>query len=117
LGSGIAGHLFRHGFRKGRVPAALLPAIFLFAGCATIGQQFPPEQVQNIRLGQTSKSELLGLFGLPYRRGVEDGDSTWTYVHYKVRVFGEHLRTRDLYLRFSPDGRVKSFSYNSNMDE
>ena len=44
------------------------------------------------------------MFGLPYRRGIEDGDSTWTYLHYKVRLFGEHMRTRDLYRPF-PAGR------------
>jgi outer membrane protein assembly factor BamE (lipoprotein component of BamABCDE complex) len=86
-------------------------------GCATIGHQFSHQRVEEIRLGQTSKTELLGLFGLPYRRGIDDGDSTWTYLHYKVRLFGDHLKTRDLYLRFDPEGRVKSYSYNSNMDD
>jgi hypothetical protein len=85
--------------------------------CATIGHRFPPENVSHIKIGETTKSQLLGEFGLPYRRGIEDGDSTWTYVHYKVRLFGETLRTRDLYLRFTPDGVVKSFTYNSNMDD
>ena len=87
------------------------------AGCATVGRPFPPEQVQAIRLNETTKTQLLGMFGLPYRRGIEDGDSTWTYLHYKYRVFGEHLRTRDLYVRFDSGGQVKSFSYNSNMPE
>jgi hypothetical protein len=86
-------------------------------GCATIGHRFAPERVQEIRLGQTSKTELIGMFGLPYRRGIEDSDSTWTYLHYKFRLFGEHLRTRDLYVRFDEGGRVRSFTYNSNMND
>jgi hypothetical protein len=89
----------------------------LCGGCATIGHSFPPERVEQIRVGETTKTELLGVFGLPYRRGVDDGDSTWTYLHYKVRLFGEHLRTRDLYVRFTPEGKVRSFSYNSNMED
>ena len=90
-------------------------ALVLVCSCATIGRSFPPERVSLIRIGETSNAQLLGHFGLPYRRGIEDGDSTWTYVHYKVKLFGENLRTRDLYLRFDERGIVKSFTYNSNM--
>ena len=97
-------------------PFVLAGALGL-GGCATIGRPFPPEQVRQVKLGETTKTQLLGYFGLPYRRGIEDGDSTWTYVHYKYRLFGERLRTRDLYLRFDPEGRVRSFTYNSNMED
>lgn len=103
-----------------RVPYAALFAALLAAAalsCATIGHRFPPENVALIRNGETTKSQLLGQFGLPYRRGIEDGDSTWTYVYYKFRLFGENLRTRDLYLRFGPDGVVRSYTYNSNLDD
>jgi len=91
--------------------------VLVLSGCATIGHQFPPQRVNEIRLGETTKTELMGLFGLPYRRGIEDGDSTWTYLHYKVRLFGEHMRTRDLYVRFDNSDRVRSFTYNTNMDD
>jgi outer membrane protein assembly factor BamE (lipoprotein component of BamABCDE complex) len=104
------------------LPASLaaVAAVVLAAAtisCATIGHRFPPENVARIKIGETTKTQLLGDFGLPYRRGIEDGDSTWTYVYYKVRLFGENLRTRDLYLRFDPDGRVRSYTYNSNLDD
>jgi hypothetical protein len=89
----------------------------LTLSCATIGHRFPPENVARIKNGETTKAQLLGDFGLPYRRGIEDGDSTWTYVYYKVRLFGENLRTRDLYLRFDSEGRVRSYTYNSNLDD
>ena len=56
------------------------------------------------------------MFGEPYRRGIDSGDSTWTYLHYKFKLFGEHMKTRDLYLVFDEDDRVKSFTYNSNME-
>jgi hypothetical protein len=115
------------GRRVGRLALFTFPAVLtaFFAAalavatlsCATIGHRFPPENVARVKIGQTTKAQLLGDFGLPYRRGIEDGDSTWTYVYYKFRLFGENLRTRDLYLRFDPDGRVKSYTYNSNLDD
>ncbi|MBD3163560.1 MAG: hypothetical protein GF346_13730 [Candidatus Eisenbacteria bacterium] len=93
-------------------------ALFLFlpfvAGCATVGRSFPSEKVSEIELGETTKSDLLLMFGRPYRRGIEDGDSTWTYVHYKVRLIGGTTQTRDLYLRF--DGEtVRSYTYNADV--
>jgi len=99
------------------IAGVALSAASTFSGCATVGRSFPPDRVQSIEIGQTTKLQLMGLFGMPYRRGIDDGDSTWTYVHYKFRLFGEHLRSRDLYLRFDPQGRVKSYSYNSSMED
>lgn len=86
-------------------------------GCATVGREFQPAPVKQLQIGRTDKGEVLGLFGLPYRRGVDSGDSTWTYVHYKFRLFGEHLKTRDLVVTFDGAGRVKSYVYNSNLDD
>lgn len=97
--------------RSALVPLVLVP---LVAGCATVGRPFPSENVRKIELGDTTKSDLLLLFGRPYRRGIEDGDSTWTYVHYKVRLIGGTTNTRDLYIRF--DGEtVRSYTYNADV--
>lgn len=83
-------------------------------GCATVGRDFPSQSVVDIRNGKTTKSELLARFGRPYRRGIEDGDSTWTYVHYKIRLIGGQSHTRDLYVRFDGDV-VRSYTYNSDV--
>ena len=95
----------------------ILAAWTALPGCATIGHRFSAPAVKEVQIGQTSKTGLLGLFGLPYRRGIEDGDSTWTYLHYRFQLFGEHLRAQDLYVRFDSSGVVKSYSYNSNMPD
>ncbi len=99
--------------------ASVAALLFLIGccGCATIGHPFPAGKVQEIRIGETTKSDLLATFGLPYRRGIEDGDSTWTYLHYRLKLIGEHARTRDLYVRFDRDGQVKSYTYSSNMQD
>jgi hypothetical protein len=84
------------------------------AGCATVGRDFPSQRVVDIKSGETTKSDLLARFGRPYRRGIEDGDSTWTYVHYKIRLIGGQTHTRDLYIRFDGD-RVSSYTYNADV--
>jgi hypothetical protein len=99
-------------------PLPLLLGLFVLClldvGCATVGRSFPAERVQSIVIGETTKSDLLGRFGRPYRRGIEDGDSTWTYLHYKFRVFGTRSDTRDLYVRFQGD-KVRSYTYNADV--
>jgi hypothetical protein len=82
------------------------------SGCATVGRDFASGRVHEIVLGQTTKADLVEMFGRPYRRGIEDADSTWTYLHYKLRLIGS-TRTRDLYIRFE-DELVRSFTYNAD---
>ncbi len=101
-----------------RIARALLTMTFVVllgvaAGCATIGRNFPAEEIHEIRPGVTTKMDLLAEFGRPYRRGIEDADSTWTYLHYKLRLIFGTTHTRDLYIRFNGD-TVSSYTYNAD---
>jgi hypothetical protein len=100
-------------FRPRRIALvlSLVLAISGIVGCATVGREFPTERVIEIRIDQTTKADLLAHFGRPYRRGIEDGDSTWTYVWYKLRLLGGQTQARDLYIRFA-DEKVSSYTYN-----
>jgi hypothetical protein len=90
---------------------ALVLAISGIVGCATVGREFPTERVIEIRIDQTTKTDLLAHFGRPFRRGIEDGDSTWTYAFYKLRLLGGQTQARDLYIRFTGE-TVSSYTYN-----
>lgn len=100
----------RHSIRIGLLATAVISAL---GGCATVGRDFPSQRVADIRKGETTKKDLLRIFGRPYRRGIEDGDSTWTYLRYKVSLVGGQTSTRDLYIRFDGD-RVRSYTYNAD---
>lgn len=86
------------------------------AGCVTMGSPFDVARVPEIELGKTTRTDLEQLFGPPYRTGLDDGDDTATWLHYRLALLGDR-RTRDLYVRFHADGRVKSYSFNSNLEE
>ncbi|MFH1723695.1 MAG: hypothetical protein ABII00_03625 [Elusimicrobiota bacterium] len=94
----------------------LLAIPFMSVGCVTIGRPFDVSRVPEIRTGKTTEQDLLRELGGPYRRGLDDGDATATWVHYRLRLLGAR-DTRDLYVRFSADGTVKSYSFNSNFPE
>lgn len=81
-------------------------------GCATVGKDFATHNVDQIRIGETTRAEIQELFGEPWRTGIEDGKRTWTYGKYKWSAFGD-AETTDLVVRFSPDGTVSSYVYNT----
>ncbi len=96
--------------------AAMLATVALAAGCATIGAPFAVENVRNLEIGKTSRSDVVQMFGAPWRTGLEDGRETWTYGHYRYSLFGAD-RTRDLVVRFGADGKVASYTFSSTEPE
>ncbi len=90
--------------------------VALLAGCATVGRQFPVAPIAQIKVGQTTKQDLRNTFGEPWRTGVEDGQQTWTYGHYRYSAFGPE-QTRDLVVRFNDQGQVASYTFNSTYPE
>ena len=85
--------------------------------CATVGKEFPVGSVAKIKIGETTLEEIQQMFGQPWRTGIEDGQKTWTYGHYHYAIFGPD-KTRDLVVRFDPQGKkVSSYSFSSNYEE
>lgn len=83
-----------------------------FAGCATVGRDFPSYQVPRIKIGETTQAEIRTMFGNPWRVGIEDGTKTWTYGRYRYGLFAE-TSTQDLVVRFDDYGIVTSYTYNT----
>ena len=82
------------------------------AACITVGHPFPTPDAPSLGVGKSTQADIQKAYGTPFRTGVEDGDVTWTYVNYKLRLFGDQC-TQDLVVRFKGDGTVKSFTYNT----
>jgi len=93
--------------------AFLFVASAVMFSCATVGRDFPTEEVAKIQIGKTTKADINRMFGPPWRTGIEDGDRTWTYGYYRYRLFGGSV-TRDLVVRFDERGRVISYSFNTS---
>ena len=87
-------------------------AFILIAGCATVGHDFPVDQVNNIQIGKTTKEEIRNMFGEPWRVGLEDGQETWSYGQYKYAMFSEK-DAKDLVVRFTGDAVVESYTFNT----
>lgn len=98
------------GFWSGVAVAGIL------SGCATVGAKFPVAPVDSIVIGQTTRTDIQRMFGNPWRIGVEDGKTTWTYGHYRYKLFGR-AKTRDLVVRFDDGGVVNSYTFNTTEHE
>ena len=86
--------------------------LVLLTSCATVGHEFPADQVDGIVIGKTTQAEIQEMFGSPWRVGVEDGLKTWTYGKYKYKIFGESA-SKDLLVRFDKNNVVASYSFNT----
>jgi hypothetical protein len=77
-----------------------------------VGHDFPVAYVSSIEKGTTTQADIKNRFGEPWRVGVEDGQTTWTYGKYKYRLFGQPSTT-DLVVRFNTSGVVASYSFST----
>jgi hypothetical protein len=91
-------------------------AALALASCLTVGRPFPVESVREIQIGKTTQDDVRTRFGAPWRTGIEDGQRTWTYGHYRYAALGT-TRTRDLVVRFDDKGTVVSYTFNSTYPE
>lgn len=92
---------------------ALLAVLALApAGCATVGKDFPADRVGEIRIGTSTEQDIKAMFGSPWRVGVEDGKTTWTYGRYYYSAAGQK-QAKDLVVRFDARGVVSSYTYST----
>lgn len=91
----------------------LLASCAALSACVTLGRGFDTAQVKAITVGKTTSADIKKTFGEPFRTGLDSGDQTWTYVDYRVGLFGPQ-RAIDLLVKFASDGTVKSYSFNTN---
>jgi hypothetical protein len=89
-------------------------SLLFLVGCMTVGRSFPVENVHRIESGETKRSEIMSMFGTPWRTGLENGKKVWTYAHYEYGLGGQTL-ARDLVVRFNDDGIVASYSFSSTV--
>jgi outer membrane protein assembly factor BamE (lipoprotein component of BamABCDE complex) len=92
----------------------LLAAVFvsLLIGCGTVGKQFDSSKVKDISKGATTKSQILEMFGLPFKEGFQDGLVTWTYQFDSYSSIGSN-QYKDLVILFDSRDVVKSYRYTS----
>lgn len=100
--------------KKPMMLLALMTALTLFisSGCARVGQDFNAGKVTMITVSETTQDDVIKMFGQPWRKGIENGVTMWTYGRYTYRIIGE-TDTKDLVIKFSNDKKVSSYTFNT----
>lgn len=94
----------------------VITVLLTLAGCARVGQDFNANKVHTIKIGETTQNDIVAMFGQPWRKGIENGVTMWTYGRYTYRVIGD-TDTKDLVVKFDNTGKVKSYTFNETVDK
>jgi hypothetical protein len=86
---------------------------FLTACYGTVGKNFDSSQLKSIQNNVTSKEEILKNFGSPFKKGLERGQTMWTYQFDQWNAVGP-AQSKDLVILFDQKNIVKGYRYTSS---
>ena len=89
---------------------------FLTACYGTVGKNFDSSQLKSIQNNVTSKEEILENFGSPFKKGIERGQTMWTYQFDQWNAIGA-AQSKDLVILFDQKNIVKGYRYTSSGPE
>ena len=95
--------------------SSLFILLFL-ASCGTVGENFNSSQVKSIQNNVTNQTEILDKFGLPFKEGVENGQTMWTYQFDKWNILGP-AESKDLVILFDEKNIVRAYRYTTSESE
>lgn len=85
---------------------------FYLSGCVTLGQDFDDSVVTKLQKEITTKQQVQQALGTPWRVGMENGLTTWTYGRYHYGL-GKSVQAKDLIIRFDQKGELKSYAFST----
>jgi hypothetical protein len=93
----------------------VIATLLTLGGCARVGSDFNANKVKTIKIGETTQDNIVAMFGQPWRKGIENGVTMWTYGRYTYRLIGE-TDTKDLIVKFDDDAKVISYTFNKTVE-
>lgn len=102
----------------------LLLLMFLLAGCASAGVRIQPDQLQSLKVGETTYQEVISRFGTPTTNIVNSNGNrmvSYSYVHVQTRpetfipvvgmmAGGADTRGNTVIFTFGSDGKLASYT-------
>ncbi|TAH50522.1 MAG: outer membrane protein assembly factor BamE [Betaproteobacteria bacterium] len=96
---------------------SLVVAVFYLAvaGCASSGSKIEQSAVSQIKVGKTSKYEMLALFGSPLSQSFgSEGKLTMLWHCVYVGPFGMGMEQQNLTVLFDQNDKVERYSLTDN---
>ncbi|VAX30990.1 hypothetical protein MNBD_NITROSPINAE05-1469 [hydrothermal vent metagenome] len=99
--------------------SGILVAGLTAIGCGTTGKEFDTALFENINNGNTTQEEVESMFGLPFKKGFQNGNEIWVYEHNKYKAFkilGEDT-SKDMVVIFDENKVVKTHVMMNNQSD
>ena len=96
--------------------AGFISLFFLAACYGTVGNNFDSSQIKSIQSNVTSQEEIFERFGAPFKKGVENDQTMWTYQFDKWNAAGP-AQSKDLVILFDNKNVVKAYRYTTSNSE
>ncbi len=93
---------------------AMISLCLLLPACATVGNEFDHALVSTVKNGVTTKAQVLGLFGKPFKTGLQNGSDIWIYETNTYTVTGNDS-SKNFTLVFDKTGVVQSHQMMSSV--
>ena len=93
--------------------AGFITLFFLAACYGTVGNNFDSSQIKNIQSNVTSQEEIFERFGAPFKKGVENNQTMWTYQFDIWNALGP-AQSKDLVILFDNKNIVKAYRYTTS---
>ena len=93
--------------------AGFITLFFLAACYGTVGNNFDSSQIKSIQSNVTSQEEIFEIFGAPFKKGVENNQTMWTYQFDKWNSVGP-AQSKDLVILFDNKNIVKAYRYTTS---
>ena len=87
--------------------------LFLTACYGTVGGNFDSSQLKNIRNDVTTQEEIFQKFGAPFKKGIENNQTMWTYQFDRWNALGP-AQSKDLVILFDNKNIVKAYRYTTS---
>ena len=81
-----------------------------------MGKNFDSSQVKSIQNNVTNQTEILDKFGLPFKEGIENGQTMWTYQFDQWNILGP-AKSKDLVILFDEKNIVRAYRYTTSEPE
>ena len=91
----------------------ILSGLLFWYGCGTAGKNFDESKYKNIVAGTTTQKEVHSMLGSPFKKGIQNGYSVWTYEYNFYNSIGDDV-TKDMAIVFNRQGVVKSHQMMTN---
>lgn len=91
------------------ITASILAASIV--GCVSVGKKIDRSAVEQIRVGETTKDDLIATFGTPTNQYYdENGTLAMTWMHTQGSLIPGDMHLQSLIVKFDDDNMVQKFN-------